>query len=54
LWICFDAEKTDFVTDALQQRMAKYKEKETQAKRDGDIGKTKRLERIVKVKKLCE
>ena len=31
--------------------MAKYKEKETQAKRDGDNGKMKRLELIVKVNK---
>ena len=39
---------------ALQQRMAKYKDAETQAKREGDSSKMKRLERIIKVKKLCE
>jgi len=37
------------VLEALQQRLAKYKEAEAQAKEENNTGKVKRQARIVKV-----
>jgi len=42
-------EKAGSVMEALQQRMAKYKEAEEQAKQEGSTSKMKRMGRIVKV-----
>jgi len=42
-------EKASSVMDALQQRMAKYKDAEQQAREEGSSSKMKRMGRIVKV-----
>jgi hypothetical protein len=42
-------EKATTVMEALQQRLAKYKEAEEQAKQEGATSKIKRMGRIVKV-----
>lgn len=39
--------------EALQQRLAKYKEAEDQAKQEGASSKMKRMGRIVKVQPFC-
>ena len=45
-------EKAGSVMEALQQRMAKYKEAEEQAKQEGSASKMKRMGRIVKVERI--
>jgi len=47
-------EKAGSVMEALQQRMAKYREAEEQAKQKGSSSKMKRMGRIVKVDNLFE
>jgi len=42
-------EKAGSVMEALQQRMAKYKDAQDQAKQEGATSKMKRMGRIVKV-----
>jgi len=45
-------EKAGSVMEALQQRLAKYKDGERQAKEEGSTSKMKRMGRIVKVDSL--
>ena len=47
-------EKAGSVMEALQQRLAKYREAEEQAKQEGASSKIKRMGRIVKVEKSYE